>query len=394
MAFFAHNPFRRERPVWSAPEFKYLDLIRERAARPFHRSLPGYEPSLLRDLPELADEMNLGAVLVKDESSRFGIQAFKALGASYAVYSVLRNRLRELTGDDLLLSAFGSPEMNKALGEVVFTAATDGNHGRAVAWTARMLNCKSIIFMPDDTATARIAHIEEEGAQVRLVAGTFDDCVNACASAAAEHGWQVIADTAYPGYMEIPGFIMAGYSTIFDEIAEQLVAPVDAIVLPVGVGGLAAACTAYHVLDCEGRRPKLISIEPVESACFLESIEAGDGEPHAAAGNRRSVMAGLNCGVPSLLAWPVIRDAMDLFLAIEDEYAEQAMRIYHGFGVESGESGASTLAGLIALLRVPELAAARETLGLGPDSRVLLINTEGATDPENYARVIRGDRSS
>ncbi len=393
MARFAQNPFRQDKPDWSAPELGYLDLIRERAARPFHRSLPGYEPSPLRDLPGLANELKLGAVLVKDESSRFGIQAFKGLGASYAVYSVLRQRWRELTGDDLPPSAFGDPKINQTLGEVTFTAATDGNHGRAVAWTARNLNQKSVIFMPDDTAAARIAHIEAEGAEARLIDGTFDDCVDACAAAAAEHGWQVIADTAYPGYMEIPGYIMTGYSTIFTEIAEQLSRPVDTMLLPAGVGGLAAAGTAYHVLD-HGHRPRLISVEPVESACFLESIEAGDGEPHAATGNQRSLMAGLNCGVPSLLAWPVIRDGMDLFLAVEDEYAEQAMRMYHRHGVESGESGASALAGLIALMQAPEFAEARDSLGLGPVSRVLLINTEGATDPENYAKVIEGASSS
>ena len=190
MARFALNSFRKDEPDWSAPELAYLDLIRERAARPFHRSLPGYEPSPLRDLPGLAAELNLGAVLVKDESSRFGIQAFKGLGASYAVYSVLRRRWRELTGNDLPPSAFGNPEINQTLGEVTFTAATDGNHGRAVAWTARNLNQKSVIFMPDDTAKARIAHIEAEGAEARLIDGTFDDCVDACAAAAAERQCQ------------------------------------------------------------------------------------------------------------------------------------------------------------------------------------------------------------
>jgi len=394
MARITLNPFRRGNPDWSAPELAFLDLILERAARPLHRALPGYQPSPLLDLPDLATELGLGAVLVKDESGRFGIQAFKGLGASFAVYSVLKRRWRERTGHDLPPSAFRDAAVRDALGEVVFTAATDGNHGRAVAWTARMLGQKAVIFLPADTAAARIAHIEAEGAEARLIDGTFDDCVTACAASAAKHGWQVIADTAYPGFMEVPGFIMTGYSTIFTEIAEQLDAPLDFVVLPAGVGGLAAAGAAYHVQTFGDERPQLICVEPEESACFLESILAGDGRPHPAAGSQRSIMAGLNCGIPSLLAWPLIRDAMDLFLAVEDTYAEQAMRLYHRHGVESGESGASTLAGLLALLQAPELSEARDASGLGPRSRVLLINTEGATDPDNYARIIEGEPAS
>ena len=390
MARFLINPLRRARPDWSAPELGYLELIRTRAQLPLHRALPGYAPTPLHDLPALASELGLGRVLVKDEGPRFGIQAFKGLGASFAVYSVLRARWRELTGQDLEPGAFADPGVKRRLGVITFTAATDGNHGRAVAWTARRLGQPAVIFMPADTAPARIAHIGHEGAEVRLIDGTFDDCVAACAAAAATGGWQVIADTAYPGYMEIPGFIMTGYSTIFAEIADQADAPPDVVLLPAGVGGLAGAGAAHYVQTGGDRRPALVCVEPEDSACFLESIAVGDGRPHAARGSQHSLMAGLNCGVPSLLAWPVVRDATDVFLAIEDHWAERAMRAHRRHGVVSGESGAATLAGLLALLGDDDLATARAHLRLGPHSTVLLINTESDTDPENWVRVTAG----
>lgn len=380
------NPFRRDAPDWSAPELAYLELIRTRAQLPFHRSLPGYAPTPLVELPRLASELGLGAVLVKDEGPRFGLDAFKGLGASFAVFNVLAARWRDLTGEELTPVGFRDPTVCDRLGEVVFTAATDGNHGRAVAWTARLTGQHAVIFMPDDTAPSRIKAIEEQGAEARLVPGTFDDCVTACAETAANEGWQVVADTAYAGYMEIPGYIMTGYSTIFVEADEQAGRDLDAAFLPAGVGGIAGAGTAHYVQECGADRPRLVCVEPDRSACFLESIAAGN--PVAAKGDQRSIMAGLNCGLPSLLAWPVVRDGMDLFLAVEDRWAEEAMRASWREGLTAGESGAAALAGLMALMKTPELAEARAAANLGPESRVLVVNTEAATDPENHRRLV------
>jgi len=381
------NPRRRDRPDWTAPELAYTELIRRRAQLPLHRALPGYAPTPLKDLPDLAAELGLGRVLVKDEGSRFGIQAFKALGASFAMYTVLHVRWRQATGGDLAPADFADPRVRATLGPITFCAATDGNHGRAVAWTARQLGQPAVIFMPDDTVRPRIEHIEREGGEVRLVAGTFDDCVAACAETAAREGWQVIADTGYPGYLEIPGYIMTGYSTIFVEVDEQAPAPPDVVLVPAGVGGLAGAAAVHYKQDLGPQRPQLVGVEPEESACFLESIAAGDGLPHAAAGNQRSVMAGLNCGMPSLLAWPVVRDTVGVFVGVEDAWAEEAMRVHWRHGTVSGESGAATLAGLLALLRDPALAPARDHLHLGPHASVLVINTESDTDPGNWARI-------
>ncbi len=388
MARFAFNPYRQDLPRWEAPDLGFTALIRERAALALHRALPGYAPTPLVRAPAAAAAAGVGEVLVKDESGRFGIDAFKGLGASFAMYTVLRRRWADLTGDDLEPTAFRDPTVRARLGAVTFTAATDGNHGRAVAWTARMLGQRAVIFMPTCTAAARIAHIEREGATVHLLPGTFDDCVTTCARTAAAEGWQVIADTAYPGNMDLPGFIMAGYGTIFAEIADAGGFDVDAIFLPAGVGGLAAAGAVSCVQQRGAARPRLVCVEPLSSACFLESIERGGGASEAATGDQQSIMVGLCCGVPSLLAWPVVRDTMDLFLAIEDEPARDAMRVYHRDGIISGESGAAALAGLLALQERGDLAPARARLGLGPGSRVLVINTEGATDPQYHQRVI------
>jgi diaminopropionate ammonia-lyase len=225
-----------------------------------------------------------------------------------------------------------------------------------------------------------------------LVPGTFDDCVQRCAAEAKKNGWQAISDTAYPGYMEIPTFIMLGYTTIFREMEDSLhkkESPgVDAVLLPAGVGGLAAAGVGYYVRRYGEKRPTLVCVEPSDCDCFLESARYGKGKPLPTRGKQRSIMAGLNCGIPSPVAWPIIRDGMHLFIAVPDHYAEEAMRVYSRENIVSGESGASGLAGLLALMRDPLLLEARKKTGLGKNSRVLLINTEGDTDPVNYKRIV------
>ncbi len=397
MARSARNPHRQDHPRWEAPELAWVQAAARGDQLPLHRALPGYAPTPVRELPELARRLGIGRLLLKDEAGRFGLGAFKGLGASFAMDTVLRQRWRARTGEDLPPGAAADPAVRERLGPVTFCAATDGNHGRAVAWTARRLGQPAVVFMPDDTAPARIAASEGEGAEVRLIGGTFDHCVTACAETAAAQGWQVIADTAYPGYLEIPGHIMTGYSTIFAELAEQLPAlgapRPDAVFLPVGVGGLAAAGCASLVHRHGADRPAIVCVEPESSACFLESVGHGDGQPHPARGDQRSIMVGLCCGMPSLIAWPVIRDAADLFLAIDDHPARQAMRACHREGVTAGESGAAALAGLLALQDDPSLATARDHLGLGPASTVLAINTEGDTDPEHYRRIIAGEEA-
>lgn len=406
------NRLMQAEPQWNQPHLAFLEQIRSKTPLVFHRSLPGYAPTPLHALPQLARRLGIGRLYVKDEAGRFGINSFKALGASYAIHSWLqhqqqtgteepgpvRNERRDRLGTEEREAAAAaqagaaipaaSDDRSPSLSQLTLCAATDGNHGRAVAWTARMLGQAAVIYLPADSALARIQAIQGEGGRTILVEGSFDDCVRRCAADAAARGWQVVSDTAYPGYEDIPRRIMLGYSTMFNELETQInleKRPFDLVLLPAGVGGLAAAGSAFFVQHYGARRPRLVCVEPLASDCFLQSALAGD--MRATSGNQDSIMAGLNCGEPSLVAWPIVRDAMHLFLAIADHYAEQAMRLLAEYGITAGESGAAALAGLLALLQSDHLADMRDQF-LGPETRVLVLNTEGATDPEGYARVI------
>ena len=394
MCEYAFNERVREWPVWTGTDF---DFLKNSGMLDFHRSLPGYAATPLRELPSLAFRLGLGAVFVKDESQRFGIKAFKALGASYAIYRFLKKQWQARFQSPFMPDAFQNREVLAKLGSFTFCAATDGNHGRAVAWTARQLGQKAVIYMPADSVPARVASIRGEGAEVVLVAGTFDLCVERCAANAAENGWQAVSDTAYSGYREIPGWILLGYTSIFAELEGILHQPekanIDAVVLPAGVGGLAAAGAFYYAKNYGAQRPFLICVEPLSSDCFLESLRFGKGNAVPTRGKQTSIMAGLNCGVPSPLAWPIVRDAFHFFLAIGDKYAESAMRrFYHPLGTDprivSGESGSSGLAALLAMTDSDKLAAVRSRLPLSSTSRILLINTEGDTDPVNFKKTI------
>jgi diaminopropionate ammonia-lyase len=392
MCRYSFNPFQKDAPDWSGANFNFLqtkDMLQ------FHASLDGYQATPLLQLTDLAHSLGVGDVYVKDESKRFGIKAFKALGASYAMYRVLKAKWQEKFQSELTPSMFQKPELIADLGDMTFCAATDGNHGKAVAWTARMLNQSAVIYMPADSASPRIHNIKSEGADVVLVNGTFDDCVELCDHDACENNWQTISDTAYPGYMDVPKYILLGYTTLFREIEFEIsqtkTTPFDFVFLPAGVGGLAAAGTNYFVQKYGDRRPTLVCIEPLASDCFLESIIHGAGKPLPSRGDQTSIMAGLNCGIPSPVAWPIVRDGMELFLGISDKYIPSAMRLYLENGVISGESGASGLAGLLALLKSDALNKAKEQVHLNEHSRILLINTEGDTDPVNYEKIITGE---
>ncbi len=360
----------------------------------FHRSLPAYAPTPLLELPALAASLGLKQIYVKDEGHRFGVKAFKPLGASYSVFCFLKKQWRAKSGTELSPGDFLNPATMARLGQFTFCAATDGNHGRAVAWTARHLKQEAVIYMPSNTALSRIQNIEAEGARVVLVDGTFDECVALCDRDAQTHGWQVIADTAYPGYMELPDYIMAGYSTIFYEMEGRINFPdrslADVVLLQAGVGGLAAAGAWYFASHYGKHAPRMACVEPVLADSFLESAKAGAARESTK--NYQSIMAGLNCGV-SLLALPVLLDAVDAFFSVSDHYAEAAMRRYYfpkgnDPRIISGESGAAGLAGLLALMQNEALRPLRDALGLDKNATVLLINTEADTDPENFRKVV------
>lgn len=352
----------------------------------FHRKLPGYAPSRLVEAAPLAAQLGLGKLWVKDESQRLGLPAFKILGASWATYRALEERFgpfkpwHTLAEVRAQLAAYQPPAL---------ATATDGNHGRAVARMARWLGLAARIFVPEGTAEARLKGIESEGATVSLVRGTYDEAVEQAARE-ANPGCLVISDTSWPGYEVVPGWIAEGYSTIFWEIEDELArwdnpGP-DVALVQVGVGALAAALVRHYRQPGRAARTALVSVEPGGAACALASMRAG--KIVSVPGPHTSIMAGLNCGTPSPVAWPLLAGGIDLFLAIEDARACQAMRQLAGVGIISGETGASGLGGLLEIMTGPYSAQLKAGLGLTPASRVLLISTEGATDPANYARII------
>ena len=278
---------------------------------------------------------------------------------------------------------------------VPLCTATDGNHGRGVAHVANLLGLKAYIYMPKGTVQARIDNIVNEGAGVIIVNGDYDEAVERVKIDAENHGWQIISDTAWEGYTEIPFWIQEGYATMFLEINQQLKEmgknQPGIVFVPGGVGALAAATMTFY--STPSNNAQRVCVEPTEAACLLEAVKLHHGEPKKTTGKLNSIMAGLNCGLPSITAWPIIRDRMDYFMTIEDEYAIKAMRqYYYPVGddprIISGESGASGLGALLALIESDILEHARKLLNIGRDSRILLLNTEGDTDPENFKRVV------
>lgn len=346
--------------------------------RGFHRTMPGYAATAARSLPQVAAACGVGELWVKDESARLGLPSFKVLGGSWAVHRVLMERAGEPFAErgftDLVRVAAG-------LGPLTLTTATDGNHGRGVARVARLLGLDAVVFVPDDMVPARSAGIESEGARVVVHDGDYDATVARSAAAAEEHGWLSIADVAYDRSDPVPGWVVDGYGTIFAECDEQLPGPVTTLLVQAGVGALAGAALQHYATRGHGTR--FAVVEPLQAACLLES--AVQGEPISLASSQGSVMAGLNCGTPSAVAWPWVHACTDVYLAVPDDRAFEAMRLLAAGGIESGESGAAGLGGLLELAGNPELRAA---LRLDEHARVLVVNTEGATDPETYRRIV------
>jgi diaminopropionate ammonia-lyase len=334
-------------------------------------SWPGYAPTPLVRLDGRARDLGLAALWYKDERGRFGLKSFKALGGAYAVRRVLERQARPAR-------------------EVTVTCATDGNHGRSVAWGARLFGCNCVIFIHATVSEGRAEAIRRYGADVVRVQGNYDDAVRHAANEAARHGWFVVSDTSYAGYRDVPVDVMHGYGVMAAEIVRQLPAnevPTHVFV-QVGVGALAAAMCASFWLKWGARRPQFVAVEPDRADCLVRSIAAG--RPVAVHGDLDTVMAGLACGEVSELAWEVLREGADAALAVADDYALAAVRAFANPVdgdpvIVAGETGGAGLAALLALQDYPEL---RATLGLDRAARVLLLGSEGDTDPEIYRRIV------
>jgi diaminopropionate ammonia-lyase len=319
-------------------------------AHAFHRSLPGYSPTALVSVPELAAELGVGRLVVKDESSRLGLAAFKVLGASWACHQVLQVHPGAM-----------------------LVAATDGNHGRAVARMAAHFGVGATVFVPAVMLPATAARIADEGAKVVWADGDYSDAVR-CAAAFADDqpGRALVQDTAWAGYEQVPAWIVQGYQTLLDEIDTQLGGTPDLVAVPVGVGSLAEA-VVRHYRRPGAAHPSVLSVEPDTAACVLASLSAGHATTVTTAA---TVMAGLNCGTVSRSAWPVLRAGCDAAVAISDTDALRAVADLGQLGISSGPSGAAALAGARAALTEPVRRAA---LGLADDAVVVLLSTEGNT---------------
>ena len=372
----------------ASPYFPALTGEQARLARAFHSSFPQYAPTPLAELSALAAQMGLKSLLVKDESQRFGLNAFKVLGGSYAIARHIAARLG-LRPEEMTFAALRSEAARAALGNAVFFTATDGNHGRGVAWTARELGCRAVVRMPQGTVESRVENICALGAEVTVEDCNYDGCVRLAARQAKETpGGVLVQDTAWPGYTQVPLWIMQGYLTMALEADEQMVAPPTHIFLQAGVGSMAAAVAAYFKQAHPQNPPKIILVEPAAADCFFRS--AANGELTAVTGEMRTMMAGLACGEPSPIAWDILKRLTAAYLSCEDAAAARGMRalarpLAGDKAIVSGESGASTLG---ALLDAAVDEKAREALGLDGNARVLLFSTEGDTDPVNYRRVM------
>jgi diaminopropionate ammonia-lyase len=350
----------------------------DRRAGRFHRSMRGYAPSPIADAPGVAAELGLRRLVVKLETERMGLPSFKVLGASWATCRALSRR----AGRDEPVSTFAQlRELVATLDGPALVAATDGNHGRAVAHMARLLGLEATVLVPEHTAQARVDAIAGEDATVEVVRGSYDDAITASA-ALADDEHLVISDTSWPGYEEVPGWVADGYSTIFDELDEQLDEIPPLVAIQIGVGALASA--AVRALAAPGR--VLVGVEPADAACALAAIRAG--EPVLVAGPHRSLMAGLNCGIASLVALPDMQAGFAAFCAIDDRATERAVQLLLDDGLACGETGAAGVAGLLALReRWPQRTWERVGVAGG---EALVLCTEAPTDPASFARITAG----
>jgi diaminopropionate ammonia-lyase len=358
----------------------------------FLRHRENHAVTPLHALASLARELGVRAIHIKDEGLRLGLGSFKALGGSYAVIRLVLDAASERLGRVVDIAELHAPDVRAIAAGMTFACATDGNHGRAVAQGAELVGARSVVFAHSGVSHERVSAIARFGAEIIRVAVSYDDSVEEAARVADKNGWTIVSDTSWPGYERIPALVMQGYTAIVREALRQLPGPPTHVFVQAGVGGVAAAVAGHLALALADQRPMFVVVEPARAACVYESARAGrqirieQGEP--------TVMAMLECYEPSLIAWRVLSRVADGFMTVEEEDAVAAMKrlarpLEADPAIVAGESGGVGLAGLIRALADPE---ARKALGLGAQSRIFVINTEGATDPLRYAQLVASAR--
>ena len=372
-------------PIMSVAEVK--------KARAFHESFPQYEPTPLRSLEKMSAYLGLNEVHVKDESYRFGLNAFKVLGGSYAIAKYIAKE----TGKDiseLPYSVLTSDALKKEFGQATFFSATDGNHGRGVAWAANKLGQKCVIRMPVGSTEVRRDNIRQEGAECTIETVNYDDCVRMVAAEAAKvKRGVVIQDTAWEGYEEIPSWIMEGYGTMADEASEQFGGRPTHVFVQAGVGSLAGGVVGYFANKHKDNPPIMTVVEAEPAACLYKGAVAGDGEIRICDGEMPTIMAGLCCGEPNITSWDILKNHVTAFLAVSDDISRLGMRMLAAplkgdSQVVSGESGAAPFGALAEIMQNDAYKDLREALKLDKDSKVLLFSTEGDTDPIRWKNIV------
>ncbi|EOU1466052.1 diaminopropionate ammonia-lyase [Clostridium perfringens] len=375
---------------------KFLSKEEVSKAKNFHESFSEYDKTPLVELDNLAKRIGVKGIYLKDESYRFGLNAFKVLGGSFAMGRYLADRLGEDI-KDLPYERLTSDEVREKLGDITFVTATDGNHGRGVAWTANKLKQKSVVYMPKGSSLQRLNNIKAEGADASITDLNYDDAVRLAAKYADEHNGLMVQDTAWEGYEKIPAWIMQGYGTMALEALEQLnsikVIKPTHIFVQAGVGSLAGAVQGFFASEFGEECPKTVIVESNLADCFYKSAIADDGEARFVGGDMQTIMAGLACGEPNTIGWEVLKNHSTAFVSCPDWVSAKGMRILGNplkgdEKVTSGESGAVTTGLLYEIMTNEDYKDLKEALELDENSRVLLFSTEGDTDPEKYREIV------
>ncbi len=386
-------------PKGNGTEREIMALENVAKARAFHESFPQYSVTPLAKLDQMADYLGLDALCIKDESYRFGLNAFKVLGGSFAMAKYIAGELGKDVSE-MNYAYLTSEDLKKDFGQATFFTATDGNHGRGVAWAANKLGQKAVVHMPKGSTKTRFDNIAKENAKVTIEEVNYDECVRIAAAEAAEteHG-VIVQDTAWEGYTEIPSWIMQGYGTMGSEALEQfegygLERP-DVVILQAGVGCMAGAICAYIVNKYKENPPKIVIAEAGIADCLYQGAVANDGKYRIVDGDLQTIMAGLACGEPNIVCWEILRDHVTAFCSCPDWVAAKGMRmlaapIKGDPAVCSGESGAVGMGLIASLMTDPEYAELKDALELTKDSKVLLFSTEGDTDPDKYKSIVWG----
>ena len=383
-----HNAQAHAKLVYGPERQAVLSLDKSQHALETITSWPNYQATDRHPLTDMAKQAKIKQIYYKDESSRFGLKSFKALGGAYAVTRFLQQHLGQLNGKEPTMADLLSGQYKSQLKDVVVSCATDGNHGRSVAWGAQMFGCQCIIYIHRDVSVGRQSAMEAYAAKVIRITGNYDESVRQAAADAQEHGRAIISDTSYEGYTEVPANVALGYTVMLSETVEQLKGEIPThVFIQAGVGGLAAAVCGYFWDLWADKRPRFVVVEPEAANCLQESAKAG--ELKVVEGDLETLMAGLACGEVSHIAWQILNQGADDFITLSEDAVAPCMRALeqHTPSIEAGESA---VAGLAACIIGGQNPVWRQALGLDEQSTVLVLGTEGATDPELYQKLVFG----